>query len=72
MGIITGLIKGFADAAKQSYEDNHGETKYTDKELRDRDLDDDQIKEVREGNQEPWDFEEENLEEDDYYYGDDE
>lgn len=72
MGIITGLLKGILDVSNQYYDEVHGEKKYTDKELRDRDLDDDQIKEVREGNQEPWDFEEENLEEDDYYYGDDE
>lgn len=63
-------ISKFKDIFK--YFSFNKETTYTDEELRNLDLDEDQIKEVREGNQEPWDFEEENLEEDDYFYEDDE
>lgn len=71
-GILFGLLSWLFKVSNEVNKETHDFKEYTDKELRNWDLDDDQIKEVREGNQEPWDFEEENLEEDDYYYEDDE
>ena len=42
-------------------------SKYTDKELDAYGLEDWQKKEVKKGNYDPWNFEEEDLDEDDYY-----
>ena len=44
---------------------------YTDDELDDYGLEDWQKDLVKKGDYEPWNFEEEDLEEDDYYYEDD-
>ena len=49
--------------------DNNSE--YTDEELDNYGLEDWQKEEVKKGNYDPWNFEEEELEEDDYYSEDD-
>ena len=46
-------------------------SEYTDKELDSYGLEDWQKEEVKKGNYDPWNFEEEELEEDDYYSEDD-
>ena len=52
-------------------EDNNSEySEYSDEELDNYGLEDWQKEEVKKGNYDPWNFEEE-LEEDDYYYEDD-
>lgn len=69
-GILYGLISGLFSASKDlSF---NRETTYTEKELDDWDLDKEQKQLVREGHYDPWNFEEENLEEEDYYYEEDE
>jgi hypothetical protein len=45
--------------------------KYTDEELDNCGLEDYEKEEVKKGNYDPWNFEEEELDEDDYYYEDD-
>ena len=45
---------------------------YSDEELDDYGLEDWQKVEVKEGRYDPWNFEEEDLEDDDYYFEDDE
>lgn len=46
---------------------NNKKEEYTDKELDAYGLEDWQKKEVKKGNYDPWNFEEEDLDEDDYY-----
>ena len=71
-GLLAGLVGGIVSTSNQAYKDAHEPKKYTDNELNNWDLTEEQKKAVKSGNFEPWNFEEENLEEDDYYHGDDE
>ena len=71
-GLLAGLVGGILSASNQAYKDANESKKYTDKELDNWDLTEEQKKAVKSGHFEPWNFEEENLEEDDYYHGDDE
>lgn len=48
-----------------------GDSAYSEEELEDYGLFENEKEEVRKGNYDPWNFEEEDLEEDDYYYEDD-
>ena len=50
---------------------NDNNSEYTDEELDNYGLEDWQKEEVKKGNYDPWNFEEEELEEDDYYSEDD-
>lgn len=50
---------------------NENNSDYTDEELENYGLDEQQREEVKKGNYDPWGFEEEDLEDDDYYYEDD-
>lgn len=50
---------------------NENNSDYTDEELENYGLDEQQREEVKKGNYDPWNFEEEDLEDDDYYYEDD-
>lgn len=52
-------------------EQQDNKAKYIEEELDSYGLEDWQKEEVRKGNYDPWNFEEEDLEEDDYYYEDD-
>ena len=80
MGILDVLFdddkkkKGQQDYGVLSYmndeEDNNSE--YTDEEIDSYGLEDWQKEEVKKGNYDPWSFEEEDLEDDDYYGEDDE
>ena len=45
-----------------------GDSAYSEEELEDYGLFENEKEEVRKGNYDPWNFEEEDLEEDDYYY----
>ena len=69
---LYGLVKGFKNATsgkgkKKNYSD------YSEKEMDDYGLEEWQKEEVRQGNYDPWNFDEHDyLEEDDYYYGEDE
>lgn len=51
--------------------DKKGNSIYTEKDLKGYELEDWQKEEVKKGNYGPWNFEEEELEEDDYYNEDD-
>lgn len=80
MGILDVLFgddkkkKGQQDYGVLSYmndeEDNNSE--YTDEEIDSYGLEDLQKEKVKKGNYDPWSFEEEDLEDDDYYDEDDE
>ena len=50
---------------------NENNSDYTDEELENYGLDEQQREEVKKGNYDPWNFEEEDLEDDHYYYEDD-
>lgn len=71
MGIIWEIIKGIADATEEENNDNKNEK--LEQEMDSYGLEEWQKDEVRKGNYDPWSFEEDGeLEEEDYYYEDDE
>lgn len=61
MGLITGLLKNISESNNDNKE----------KELDKYDLTEEEKEKVKKGEYEPWNFEEEDLEDDDYYYEDD-
>ena len=54
-----------------SFLNQEQDNNYSDKELDDYGLNKNEKEEVKKGNQDPWNFEEEDLEDDDYYNEDD-
>ena len=54
-----------------SYDDDENVSEYTDDELDDYGLNEWEKEEVKKGYQDPWNFDEEDLEDDDYYSDDD-
>ena len=54
-----------------SFMNQEQDNNYSDKELDDYVLNKNEKEEVKKGNQDPWNFEEEDLEDDDYYNEDD-
>ena len=66
---------GLFSFVNDQQEDNNSEyseySEYNDEELDNYGLEDWQKEEVKKGNYDPWSFEEEDLEEDDYYSEDD-
>lgn len=73
MGAIWEIIKGIADGViEDNNKDNNDTSKDNyDKELDSYNLEDWQKERVKKGLNNPWDFEEDDLEEGDYYDGDD-
>lgn len=66
------FIAGFLEESnKEMKEKNKKKCKYTEKQLDNYCLEEWQKKLVREGKFEPWNFGEDDLEEEDYYYEDD-
>lgn len=65
-----GQVFGLFSFLNEQQKDNNNE--YTDEELDDYGLTDWEKDEVKKGNQDPWNFEEDDLEDDDYYDEDDE
>ena len=63
--------KSFLQTIEESKKKEKSKPRYTDKELADYGLEDWQKDLVNKGEFEPWNFEEEDLEEDDYYYDED-
>ena len=61
MGLITGLLKNIAESNNDNKE----------KELDKYDLTEEEKEKVKKSEYEPWNFEEEDLEDDDYYFEDD-
>ena len=62
---------GLFSFMNEQQNDNSNNSEYTDEELDNYGLEDWQKEEVKKGNYDPWNFEEEELEEDDYYNEDD-
>ena len=54
-----------------SFMNQEQDNNYSDKDLDDYGLNKNEKEEVKKGNQDPWNFEEEDLEDDDYYNEDD-
>ena len=79
MGLFNDLFGNDKKKSQQAFglfsfmdeQHNNNKSEYTDEELDNYGLEDWQKEEVRKGNYDPWNFEEEDLEEDDYYYEDD-
>ncbi len=77
MGLFDDLFGNNKKKSQQAFglfsfiEEQQNNSNYTDKELDAYGLEDWQKELVKKGEYEPWNFEEENLEEDDYYYEDD-
>ena len=74
MGLLSELLREDKKTKEDNdmlYEDKIDKPRYTDKELDDYGLTDWEKEEVKKGKQNPWDFEEEDLEDDDYYSDDD-
>ena len=74
MGFLSGLLKDDKKTKEDNdmlNEDKIDKPEYTDDELDDYGLTDWEKEEVKKGNQDPWNFEEEDLEDDDYYSEDD-
>ena len=63
--------KSFLETIEESKKKERAKPRYTDKDLADYGLEDWQKDLVNKGEYEPWNFEEEDLDEDDYYYDDD-
>lgn len=61
---------GLFSSLEEQQNDNN-ESEYTDEEIDNLGLEDWQKEEVKKGNYDPWNFEEEDLEDDDYYNEDD-
>ena len=71
---LTEVVTGMAIAdylTREKDDDYENESEYTEEEMDDYGLEDWQKDLVRKGEYNPWNFEEEDLEEDDYYYEDD-
>lgn len=74
MGFLSELLKDDKKTKEDIdmlNEDKIDKPEYTDEELDDYGLTDWEKEEVKKGNQNPWNFEEEDLEDDDYYSEDD-
>ena len=74
MGFLSELLKDDKKTKEDNdmlFESKIDKPEYTDDELDDYGLTDWEKEEVKKGNQNPWDFEEEDLEDDDYYSEDD-
>ena len=74
MGFLQDLFKEDKKTKEDNdmlFEDKIDKPEYTDEELDDYGLMDWEKEEVKKGNQNPWDFEEEDKEDDDYYSEDD-
>ena len=78
MGLFDDLFEDNKKKSNEAYglfnfmnEQQNNNNKYSDKELDIYDLEDWQKKEIKKGNYNPWNFEEDDLEEDDYYSEDD-
>lgn len=73
-GLLFGLLSGLFSVSNDVYKETHDSKEYTEEELNDWNLTEEQKELVREGHYEPWNFEEDkkSLEEEDYFYEDDE
>lgn len=74
MGFLSELLKDDKKTKEDNdmlFESKNDKPEYTDDELDDYGLTDWEKEEVKKGNQDPWNFEEEDLEDDDYYSEDD-
>ena len=76
MGVFDDLFSKDKNKSQQAYglfsfmneQQKDNDCVYSDEELDNYGLEDWQKEEVKKGNFDPWNFEEEDLEEDDYYY----
>ncbi|HPZ23226.1 MAG TPA: hypothetical protein PLB45_01865 [Bacilli bacterium] len=71
MGLIFDILTAISSSPEDKKQKPKNESIYSEEEMDGYGLTEEEKKEVRNGNQNPWDFEEENTEDGDYYDEDD-